>query len=346
MVIHKNNLHFLRFLLATLVIVGHAYALTDPGNTHHYRGHYVFSSLTALSVNAFFIISGYLIYHSLMHTGTYRQYLTNRLLRIVPLFYIVIILTVLACSFFFVPVQDRPYWQQTGTWDYLLNNLTIFRLTHTIPGVFISNPEPLVNGSLWSIPYEIICYLCFSALFLFRDCSRQKDLIMIAGYIACTAVYLSVHVFHLLPGSGVTDTLTRCLLLFFTGMMTARFLPPAGISPLTALLCFLAFAGLYYFRQHLFYEDLYMLFVFPFSLFIMYIAFVPNRLLPRFAKLGDASYGIYLTGFPVQQMLISHFPGWHPLANAAATCLIVVPLAFASWHYIEKPILSLKYRVK
>lgn len=346
MVIHQNNLHFLRFLLATLVIVGHAYALTDPDNVRHYWGYFTFSSLTALSVNAFFIISGYLIYHSLMHTGTYRQYISNRFLRIVPLFHIVVILTVICCSFFYIPDPDSTYWQQPGTWKYLTNNLTIFRLTHTIPGVFTSNPEPLINGSLWSIPYEIICYICFSVFFVVRSHSRYKDRMMIAGYLCCTAVYLSIHIFHVLPENNTADTLTRCLQLFFSGMMIARFLPPAGISRTTALLCFMLFAGLYYFRSGLYTDDLYMLFVFPFSIFIMYMAFVPNRILPRFAKLGDASYGIYLMGFPVQQMILFHFPHWHPLYNAALTCLVVIPLAFASWHCIEKPVLGLKRLVK
>lgn len=346
MVIHQNNLHFLRFLLATLVIVGHAYALTDPENTRHYWGYFTFSSLTALSVNAFFIISGYLIYHSIMHTGTYRQYLANRLLRIVPLFYIVILLTVFACSMFYTPVSGVSYWQQQGTWSYLTRNLTIFGLTHTIPGVFSSNPEPLVNGSLWSIPYEIICYCCFSILFLVRHRPQQKDRLMIALYACCTTLYLAVHLFHLLPGNPTAATITRCFQLFFSGMMIARFLPPAGISRSIALVCFLLFTGLYYFRTYLYFEDLYMLFLFPFSVFIMYIAFVPNRILPHFAKWGDASYGIYLMAFPVQQMILSHFPDWHPLGNAALTCCIVIPLAFASWHYIEQPVLSLKRLVK
>jgi peptidoglycan/LPS O-acetylase OafA/YrhL len=58
---------------------------------------------------------------------------------------------------------------------------------------------------------------------------------------------------------------------------------------------------------------------------------------------GDYSYGLYIYGYPVQQML-SHFgaaslgyPAFLSLSFAAAGLL-----AAASWHWIERPALSLK----
>jgi peptidoglycan/LPS O-acetylase OafA/YrhL len=62
-----------------------------------------------------------------------------------------------------------------------------------------------------------------------------------------------------------------------------------------------------------------------------------NNLLLR----GDYSYGIYLFGYPVQQLAVSWFPDrpywWFNL-------FVSLPLIFAcaifSWHIIEKPILA------
>lgn len=346
MVVHQNNLNFLRFILASLVILGHAYALTDPGNTNNYWGHFEFSALTALSVNAFFVISGYLIYHSLMHARSYRQYAASRILRIVPLFEVVIVLTVLLCSLFYTPTGATSYWEQSSTWNYLTRNLSILGLTHYINGVFTGNPETAVNGSLWSIPYEIICYILFSILFFVRNKQKLRDRTMPIAYTAVVILYLAVHVFGWISVGGTVATLIRCVMLFFNGMMIARYINPQKISWYWAVVALVLFSYLYFYRTSLPQESLYMLSIFPLSMVVMYLGFVKNSFLPQFERLGDASYGIYLMGFPVQQMLIATYPHWHPVSNALATFAIVYPLAFASWHFFEKPILMLKKKVR
>jgi len=75
------------------------------------------------------------------------------------------------------------------------------------------------------------------------------------------------------------------------------------------------------------------------------MVYLGMRSLPRLKWLsqGDYSYGIYLYGFPVQQMLVDVFPTlkvWWALFPAAA--LTVTVLAMMSWHFIERPALSLK----
>jgi peptidoglycan/LPS O-acetylase OafA/YrhL len=58
---------------------------------------------------------------------------------------------------------------------------------------------------------------------------------------------------------------------------------------------------------------------------------------------GDYSYGIYLYGFPIQQALVEVFPTlkvWWALFPTAA--LVTTALAVISWHFIERPALSLK----
>jgi peptidoglycan/LPS O-acetylase OafA/YrhL len=62
-------------------------------------------------------------------------------------------------------------------------------------------------------------------------------------------------------------------------------------------------------------------------------------------KYGDVSYGVYLYAFPIQQSLTYfniHNDGIFIYIGLAT--LITFGLAVASWHWIEKPCLSLKYR--
>jgi peptidoglycan/LPS O-acetylase OafA/YrhL len=64
------------------------------------------------------------------------------------------------------------------------------------------------------------------------------------------------------------------------------------------------------------------------------------RALP--ALRGDYSYGLYLSGYPLQQWYVAYFPHtvWW------ITWLVCLPLALASaavlWHFVEKPVLARK----
>ena len=55
---------------------------------------------------------------------------------------------------------------------------------------------------------------------------------------------------------------------------------------------------------------------------------------------GDASYGIYIYAFPIQQALRLYFPEIDPLTLFAGAMALTTPLALASWHVIEKPCLD------
>jgi peptidoglycan/LPS O-acetylase OafA/YrhL len=64
----------------------------------------------------------------------------------------------------------------------------------------------------------------------------------------------------------------------------------------------------------------------------------------RLIESGDYSYGIYLYGFPIQQTLVHLFPifreAWPLLFLVGAP--LTLAFAAVSWHFIEKPTLSLK----
>jgi peptidoglycan/LPS O-acetylase OafA/YrhL len=75
------------------------------------------------------------------------------------------------------------------------------------------------------------------------------------------------------------------------------------------------------------------------------MVFVGVSKIPRIPVLhrGDYSYGIYLYGFPIQQMVFSMIPGAKsPVENFVASMPFIIGFAMLSWHGIEKPILRLR----
>jgi peptidoglycan/LPS O-acetylase OafA/YrhL len=83
--------------------------------------------------------------------------------------------------------------------------------------------------------------------------------------------------------------------------------------------------------------------VFPAALIylIFYFAYA-SRPLRTDAVVGDISYGIYIYAYPVQQAVACFFPERGPYFNTVASSVIVIPLAWLSWHYIEKYMLGFK----
>ncbi|MEP6881736.1 MAG: hypothetical protein ABI866_07075 [Dokdonella sp.] len=57
---------------------------------------------------------------------------------------------------------------------------------------------------------------------------------------------------------------------------------------------------------------------------------------------GDYSYGLFLYGFPVQQMIVAIFPDATPLTLTAMAVPTTLVFAMASWRWLEQPLLGLK----
>src|ERR1700723_2777633 len=87
----KNNFDFLRFLFASLVLISHAWPLTTrpPIGDPLQRLTPANLSLGTLSVDAFFLMSGYLVTGSWMRTRRVAAYLRKRILRIYPAFIVI-----------------------------------------------------------------------------------------------------------------------------------------------------------------------------------------------------------------------------------------------------------------
>ena len=76
---------------------------------------------------------------------------------------------------------------------------------------------------------------------------------------------------------------------------------------------------------------------------ILLISF--TELLPKGDAQNDPSYGIYIYAFPIQQTVIYFLPDSSAFFNFLISISIVYVISFASWAYIEKPMIALGKKI-
>ncbi|WP_353958295.1 acyltransferase family protein [Fictibacillus sp. b24] len=161
---NKQNLTLQGFrgLLALLVVVFHSYrGLVSSEQIHPLQGHLKWvESAGLVSVNLFFVISGYLILQSLYRHQNANRFLIDRILRIYPVFLVVHLLLFTAG-----PMIGYKWMENLSLSDYLLH---FFSNLFLLPGIFSFLPEAQIVA--WSLSYEFLFYLLIGSYFT----SRQK----------------------------------------------------------------------------------------------------------------------------------------------------------------------------
>lgn len=321
----RNNFNLIRLVAAWLVIYGHAWAITGSSGGDLVTRLTRFKFAGGVAVDIFFVVSGFLIASSLERNSV-RAYLAGRALRILP----ALVACVLLCVFVLGPLVTTAadYWRHPDTWRYLWVNGSLWSNTYFLPGVFEGNPNPAVNGSLWTLPIEARLYLALLLAGVLSLLAPRRYSPLWA--LALTCIYALAVWRHPLP-DHLSNYAWTCA-FFITG--TAAWVNRTRI-PLTpwlalALLVVCAAArGTAWF--HLPYFAL-------IAYGTLYLA-LGLRLPP--IKRHDLSYGLYLYGWPAGQIVQSMTPAG-PLQNTAWTTVLALALAAASWFLVERPALRLK----
>ncbi len=112
-----------------------------------------------IGVKGFFLLSGYLILGSEQRLESTRRFLWHRFLRIYPGLWVCLLVTgVIFPLVAWSLGHGAPHW--ISAWRYVGANAVLIRETYSVEGLFAHVPRAGdLNGSLWTLPYEIACYM-------------------------------------------------------------------------------------------------------------------------------------------------------------------------------------------
>jgi peptidoglycan/LPS O-acetylase OafA/YrhL len=326
-----NNFDLLRFVLASTVFLVHAHVLSG----RHELGFLSRYLSSEVAVEAFFVVSGYLIFRSYESSNSLADYSGKRFSRIYPAYAVVILFCAVAGAFL---TQSGLSGYFSLAWvKYVAANLLFLNfLAPSLPGVFSGNTLEAVNGALWTLKIEVSFYLMVPLfVYFFRRYGTLR--ILASLYIGSVVYYAAMNVAAEHSGRPLLDMLARQLpgqLAFFLSgavfhyyEVTLRkwFLHGAVVSLLILLL-----------------EPPFLMPVLePISLgFVVLYFAIGLRSLGNFGRFGDFSYGIYIIHFPVIQTLV-----WlglfdrNPFGALGISAALILFAAHLSWHLVEKPFL-------
>lgn len=333
---HVNNFTVLRLLAAALVIVGHAYDLQSKSDLAKQWTGYSFG---AIALGAFFSISGYLLFISITRRPDVVRYARARALRILPGLWVMLIVTwALGAAWSFLPALE--YFRDPVGWKYIGLNAAILPNFFYLPRVFEGNPTgPVVNGSLWTLRYEILCYAglgILSAVCVLATRGRRRGILFLAAL--CWGGWLLTERFIIgVPAAGLlfwVHRLNELGFCFLLGMGYAEFKPTIRSWHLIALVAVAILVNGTFLSWPMICATT--------AALVFWFAFVDAPLTRRMQRIPDISYGIYIYAYPIQQAIIFSLGLMDPLLHAALAIVICVVPASLSWFLIEKPALQFK----
>lgn len=328
-----NAFSGLRLALALAVVVSHAFSVTTGRALDEPLTRATGFTLGEHAVNGFFALSGFLVSMSLERRGA-RDYVLARSLRILPGLVAAVLVVSLALGPAMTRLPPSEYFADSGLWRFIRDTLTTFKSNASLPGLFADNPYRSPLGTVWTLKYEVLCYLGVLAFGWLGGLRRGPVAVLVAGL---ALALLSTDLLHPAMTKGV-ETALRLPLIFSLGAGLYLWRDDLRLSVLAlgalALAAFLL-QGTPFYRTLLFLAEGYG---------IIWLALAPWLARPALDPAADLSYGIYLYGWPIQQTL-------HALAPAASPALLLGPallltgiVAALSWYGIEKPALRLKAR--
>ena len=332
----RNSLGIMRLAMALAVLVSHCFFLSTGQMTAEPLIAWTGYTLGQHGVQVFFIMSGVLVMQSLMQSGSVRDYAIARALRIVPALLVCILLTALVLGPLVTTLSASQYLKDPATPRYIVKTALLLTGMAPLPGVFAGNAAAdLVNSSLWTLKYEVICYVLLAGIGAVAIATqRYKEV-----FLAALAILLPL-IFYKRPELAKANTLLdniRYFALFFgTGVV-------AYVARHRLALTWLAlpplFAAFVLARGTYFAELTMALFLGYGALWLATFRFGPLR---SFTNHQDYSYGVYIYGVPVTQALLYLHPKIDVLSLILVTAALVLPLAHASWELIERPALGLR----
>lgn len=318
-------------MLAAMVLLSHAYSVGGFGG----EGALNDTTFGTVAVYGFFGISGYLIAGSAQRANAGR-YLWQRCLRILPGFWVALIVTAVMAWL------ATPHVGSDTAVGFVWRNWLLRIVQSTIYG-------RAWNGSLWTLFYEALCYVAVLGLALVGALRHRAWTLTFAALL-----WLTVIVITLVPGQAqhfnvfegwVWMNLLKLSAVFMVGAVVYLYRDRIPDSGWLALACGVAFTAALWLPT----DGRTPAYAFTnpglLAPVIAYPLLWLGSHLPfqRIGRTNDYSYGIYVYAYPVTVLMVI----WHAnrlgypvfaLVSVAATA----PCAMASWWAIEKQAMKLR----
>lgn len=330
----ENNLNLIRSLAAAAVLVSHAWPISLGSDAVQPLKSLTNHSLGTLSVSVFFAISGFLISMSFERTSSTLSFVLARFLRLFPGLVVSLFLVAFLLGPIVTTLGTNEYFTQFETYTFVPRNVLLLPLQFTLPGVFEMQPYPAVEGSIWTLFYEVLCYVGVFALGI-SGILRKRGLMAVS-----LIVYLVIWICIDLDNTpGRIGRIAELSLPFVIGMsfyiwrdrLPLSLIVVVGLVATTAIT---ANTPVYNFMLAL-----------TLSYATFWAAYIPGGFLRYYNDFGDYSYGLYIYAFPLQGLVIWIFGTQEPLFNIAVSFPITLVVAIASWHLIEAPAMRTKSKL-
>ncbi|GAA4974553.1 acyltransferase family protein [Actinoplanes utahensis] len=346
-----NSFGFLRLLFAFAVLVSHSlpigYGRDDPGVglSHGQTG------LGEIGILGFFTISGFLITRSGGRLPLPR-YLWHRALRILPGFWVCLLVTAFVIAPVVALIEGGGL---SGQVSYVLNNALVKIRQYGIGELFLDTPygertgTSVVNGSLWSLFYEFLCYLMVAGLALLGVLRRARWVVVLLAAGGLALIVRDLVRAPRIPGPqgahepflGIAAldaySLIYLTYIFLLGALFELYRRRIVLNDFGAMVAVLTVAGTLQFGAFA---------VLGYPAFAYLVLWLAVRLPAPFRRIGrhsDYSYGFYIYAFPVQQLLaLLGVPKLGLVVYVLLATAGTFALAIPSWHLIERPAMAWK----
>ena len=331
-----NNFNLIRFAAATLVIYSHCFSVSVANDHPWFSTGILTSDFGYIAVNIFFILSGFLVLKSWQTKTDFFLFTVARILRIVPAIIVLSIITAFFIGPIFTSKSLTDYFTDPASWLYVPLTLTFLFDTAALPGMFETVLEKgRINVPLWTLKYEILSYAALAilgAMSLFATRTRSLATLTIMAF-----VYLVIEfVFDWRDQLPMIDNAMRFWFCFFLG---AAFYVLRDRIEMSAPIGMILAASAAISHNTVLFEIIGNV---ALAYGIFWLALVPTGMVRKFNRFGDYSYGLYIFAWPLQQIVVQLWPELTPHLVFTLVFPIVLFLAALSWHFVEKPCLSLR----
>ncbi|MBP7808072.1 MAG: acyltransferase [Bacteroidia bacterium] len=367
--IYFRGLNGLRFFAAIAVVITHIELIkSQSGFSTIWNDNMLVFELGSLGVIFFFVLSGFLITYLLMQEKAVKQtiavkkFYVRRILRIWPLYYLVVLLGFLVLpNIHFI---DIPYLNKLLEANFTPNFiLYLLFLPNLAFATFAAVPH---IGQTWSIGVEEQFYLLWPLIVKYSK-NVLKALLMVIGILITLKIIVLI-LCKQLPDSSVLKVIKPFLAMtkmesmaiggigayyLFNGNEKIKWLMNNGLMISSVILI----VGLVYFTPPIIQDGIYLVYSVLFLVIILNVSSNPKSIFKlenrMFKMLGNISYGIYMYHLIVIAFVLAglNYFGMEindsfvsQLMVYSLTILITIFVSILSYSYFEKRFLNLKHK--